>query len=330
MHGRSSDPADRPPGDPLSEVLQDLRLSGVSYGRCELTRPWAIDFPAQPEARFHFVADGECWLHAAPLDWMPLRAGDAVLLPRGTGHALADAVREPTATIDQLPAEQIGDRMYDLRAGGGGARTLLACCSVSFDEPALHPLLELMPQLLLVRGVGADDATLPALLDAMTAEVTSPRVGTATILTRLADVVITRLIRAWVEAESRSEVTTGWLVAIRDPQIGRALAALHRRPGHRWSVETLAEVASTSRSIFAERFAAVVGMSPVRYLARWRMRLATLWLRDPRLTVAEVASRLGYDSEAAFSRAYKRLLGVPPSAVRPVRDPRGDESSPSS
>jgi AraC-like DNA-binding protein len=330
MHGRSSDPTDRPPGDPLSEVLQDLRLSGVSYGRCELTRPWGIDFPARPEARFHFVADGECWLRVPPLGWTQLRAGDAALIPRGTAHAMADAAHEPTAVIDDLPVEEIGDRFYDLRAGGGGSRTMLCCCSVSFEEPALHPLLELMPPVLLVRGAGSDDATLPALLDAMAAEVTSHRVGTATILTRLADVVITRVIRAWVEAESRSDETTGWLVAIRDPQIGRALAALHRRPGQRWSVETLAEVANTSRSIFAERFAAVVGMSPVRYLARWRMRLATLWLRDPRITVAEVAARLGYESEASFSRAYKRLLGVPPSAVRAERDAPGDEHSPSS
>jgi AraC-like DNA-binding protein len=133
-------------------------------------------------------------------------------------------------------------------------------------------------------------------------------------MTRLADVVITRVIRAWVE--SRDADTHGWLAAIRDPFIGRALAAMHQRPGGRWSVESLADVAQVSRSVFAERFATVVGMPPARYLAQWRMHIAHGWLRDDQRTVAETASRLGYESEAAFSRAFKRWSGVPPSALR--------------
>ncbi|WP_437826459.1 AraC family transcriptional regulator [Sorangium sp. So ce1153] len=148
----------------------------------------------------------------------------------------------------------------------------------------------------------------------MADEVLRRRIGAATVMTRLADVVITRVVRAWVE--SRTEDTEGWLAAIRDPQIGRALAAIHRRPGEPWSVESLADVARMSRSIFSERFAAVVGVPPARCLARWRMHVASGWLRDDRVTVAEAAVRLGYDSEAAFSRAFKRFSGVPPSALR--------------
>jgi AraC-like DNA-binding protein len=201
-----------------------------------------------------------------------------------------------------------------LKTGGGGAQALLFCCSVSFEEPSIHPLLELMPTALLVREAAASDPTLRMLLDIMAEEVRAQRVGAATMLTRLADVVITRIVRAWVEVQSKD--STGWLGAIRDPKIGRALAAIHRAPGERWSVESLADVAGVSRSMFSERFADAVGLPPAQYLARWRMRLASIWLRGDRLTVAEAARRLGYESEASFSRAFKRLVGVPPSAVR--------------
>jgi len=316
MSSRSSDLLHAPAPDPLSQVLRDLRLTGVSYGRCELARPWGVEFPAQADARFHFVAAGDCWLHDPNREWIQLHAGDVVLLPHGTAHALSYKPRAKTQSIDTLPMEEIGPNTYLVRAGGSGAQTILACCSVSFGEPALHPLLELMPPMLLVRGAGATDASLPIILSTMGDEVLSQRIGAATIMTRLADVVITRVVRAWVE--TRKEDTSGWLSAIRDPKIGRALAAIHQRPGHAWSVESLADVAQTSRSTFSERFTSVVGVPPARYLTRWRMHLARVWLRNDRLTVGETAAKLGYESEAAFSRAFKRFIGVPPSDLRRV------------
>jgi AraC-like DNA-binding protein len=171
-----------------------------------------------------------------------------------------------------------------------------------------------MPPVLWVRGGGRDDPALQTLLEAMSSEVMGQRVGAATVMTRLADVVISRMIRAWVE--SRNEDATGWLAAIRDPTIGRALAAIHGNPGAPWTVESLAKVARTSRSVFSERFKSLMGVAPAQYLLRWRVHLATLWMRRDRLTVAEAAARLGYDSNAAFSRAFKRLSGLPPSALR--------------
>jgi AraC-like DNA-binding protein len=314
MHGRSSEPAPVRGRDSLSEVLRDLRLSGVGYGRCELSRPWGLEFPSQRFARFHFVASGSCFLHTQRLGWFPLETGDVVLVPQGAGHRLSDKADGHTTPIDDVPRDEIGDRSYRVRMGGGGARTMLACCSVTFEEPAVHPLLEMMPEVLWLRGGASDDPVLPSLLDAMAAEVTADRVGAATVMTRLADVVITRVVRAWVEG--RTEDTRGWLAAIRDPKLGRALAAIHQRPGETWTVDALADVAKTSRSVFAERFAEVVGMSPARYVARWRMHLASVWLRNERLTVAETATRLGYDSEASFSRAFKRFVGHSPGALK--------------
>jgi AraC-like DNA-binding protein len=315
LHGRSSDT-----GDPLSEVLADLRLARATYCRCELGVPWGIEFPGQTDARFHFVAEGKGWLRARGGRATAIEAGDVLLLPRGEGHALADRPGRPTRQEWDMPLEKLSETTYRMRGGGKGARTVLLCCSVGFEEPAVHPLLELMPEVLHLRGRDRGDATLPVLLEIMAGEVLARRVGAATVATRLADIIVTRVIRAWTE--TRGADATGWLAALRDPKIGRALAAIHRRPGHPWSVDSLAGVARSSRSVFAERFAAVVGVSPARYLARWRMHLAAVWLQKDRLRVSEVASRLGYDSEAAFSRAFKRFVGRPPSAVRRERAKR--------
>jgi len=201
-----------------------------------------------------------------------LQTGDVVLVPRGTGHSLSDSRRGRSKTLDELPLVEIGDRTYLLKEGGGGHRATLVCSSVSFEEPTIHPLLELMPTMLLVRKEGTKESTLRTLLDVMADEIKSERVGNATVMTRLADVVIARVVRSWVE--SRKGDTSGWLAAIRDPKIGRALAAIHREPGNSWPVEALAKVATISRSLFSERFTALVGVPPARYVTRWRMHLA--------------------------------------------------------
>jgi AraC-like DNA-binding protein len=314
MPSRLSDHADASATDPLSEVLRDLRPSGISYGHCRLTRPWGVAFATEPAAKLHVVVAGESFLRAAEFGPVRLTAGDVALLPKGIAHAMADTPRGKTKPLSMFPREEIGDRTYRMAAGGGGSQTIMACCDVSFEEPALHPLLDLMPPVIVVCRAAIDDPTLLLLLDAMAEEVVAQRIGGATVLARLADVVIVRLIRAWVEG--RCGETTGWLAAIRDPKIGRALSAAHRRPGHSWSIESLARESGLSRSMFSERFSAVMGIPPAHYLTRWRMHLASLWLSRQRLSVSEVARRLGYGSEPAFSRAFKRLHGVPPGVVR--------------
>jgi AraC-like DNA-binding protein len=312
--GRVAAPGERLAPDLLSEILQDLRLRDNSYGRCELRHPWGISFPSQPQARFHFVVSGHCFLQPPKRPWLELHAGDVLLLPHGLGHSMASAARGALRPLEDMPLEEVGDRTFSMSAGGRGATTVLVCCSVGFGHPAAHPLLELMPPLLLLRGGAGADPALPMLLDAMAAEVRERRLGAATVMARLADVVIARVIRSWVE--SREDDTEGWLAALRDERVGRALAAIHQRPGEAWTVESLAAVAGVSRSIFSERFAKLVGMPPARYLARWRMHVASGWLEKERASVADVAGRLGYDSEAAFSRAFKRFIGVPPSTLR--------------
>jgi AraC-like DNA-binding protein len=302
------------PPDLLSEVLQDLRLARASYGRSELTAPWGIEIPFKEGVRFHFIVEGECWMLTAAQPPIHMARGDVILLPHGTGHVIADKpIRRPLPLADIGP-ELIGNSTYRLTAGGGGARSLIVCCTIGFDGPTAHPLVRLLPEVLHVRGSDLSDPSLPALLDMMAEEVLQPKIGSATIMARLADIVMTLIIRAWVEA--RPAELTGWLAAVKDPQIGAALAGIHRRPGHGWTVASLAALAGLSRSKFAERFVGLLAVSPARYLLQWRMCLAAAWLKTGDLTVAQMAAELGYESEASFSRAFKRFMGVSPGAAR--------------
>jgi AraC-like DNA-binding protein len=301
--------------DYLSEVLRDLRISCASYCRTEFRAPWGVAVPAhQRRARFHYIAEGACWLCMPGREPLRLEAGDLVLLPHGGAYALVDQPDTAARAFDVLPREYVGREVFILREGGQGERCSIICTGVEFEESVVHPLLELMPDVLHVRGGAMDDVSLIMMLDAMAAESISPRVGSATVMARLADIVIARLIRAWVERSS--EDTCGWLAAVRDPQIGRALALIHRQPEQPWSVASLASAATLSRTLFSERFTTLVGVSPARYVARWRMHLAGIWLGDERLNVGEVAMRLGYESEASFSRAFKKFTGVPPGSLR--------------
>lgn len=308
-------PPDSPP-DLLSEVLHDLRLAHAAYGRSELTAPWGIEIPFKEGVRFHFLAEGSCWMKTASQPPIFLDTGDVVLLPRGTGHTIADEPSRPASPLKDVKQELVGNAVYRLSTGGGGERTLIVCCTIGFEGPTAHPLIELLPEVLHVGRQELKDPALPALLSMMADEVLQPQIGSATIMARLADIVMTRIIRAWVD--TRPSDLTGWLAAVKDPNIGVALGRIHRQPGHDWNVEALARAAGMSRSKFSERFSHLLGVSPARYLVQWRMRLAATWLRHEYMTVAQAAAQLGYDSDAAFSRAFKRFWGVPPSASRTI------------
>jgi AraC-like DNA-binding protein len=308
--------------DALSEVLQDFRLSGVNYGRCELRHPWSIAFPQQQLLRFHFVSRGPCWIFTEVQGWQELLDGDLVLLPQGVAHRLASA---PDVVGDSLKAcqvTQLGSKVCEVVQQGTGAASTLFCGSMALGAYALSPLIALMPPIIKGCDVAGNDPIVGPLLAAMTEEATKPKIGSATVLSRMADLLAARLIRCWVDCSGAS--TSGWLAAIRDPHIGRVLAAIHRDPSHAWTLENLASVAGPSRSVFAERFSAVLGEGAAHYLARLRMQLARELLGQSGMSVAEVASRLGYESEASFARAFKRITNVSPGVVRRTISGRTD------
>ncbi|KKC39845.1 AraC family transcriptional regulator [Devosia epidermidihirudinis] len=300
--------------DALSEVLQDFRLSGVNYGRLELRHPWSLAFPEQPQLRFHFVSRGPCWVHTKTKGWEELSDGDLVLLPQGAEHRLASTPDKTDDSMSKCQITKLGGNVCKVVKDGDGSASILFSGSMELGAYALHPLISLMPTIIRGNDVATHDPMVNPLIAAMTVEACEPRMGSATILSRMADLLTARLIRCWVKGHE--DDTTGWLAAIRDPHVGRALVAMHREPGRNWTIESLAALAGQSRSVFAERFSAILGEGAARYLARLRMQLAQEWLAQNSMATAEVASRLGYESEASFARAFKRITNASPGAVR--------------
>ncbi|MDQ8021489.1 MAG: AraC family transcriptional regulator [Moraxellaceae bacterium] len=304
--------------DALTEMLRGLRLDGVEYGRCELHGPWAIAFPAQTTPRFHFVAHGACWLRAGEQDWVRMNPGDAVLLPRGIAHVLASAPDVPPVTICSLPRAAVSDDIYlvsdDTAVDHAPPSHTMFCGSMRFNLDPLHPLVAMMPDAMRAGDLSQRDPAVPALLEAMEREVALDRIGACGILARLADVLAASIIRAWVECGCADP--TGWIAAVRCPQIGRVLAAIHREPERDWTVPMLADVMGASRSRFAEAFTSSVGETPAKYVARVKMFQARRWIAQEGMRITVAANRLGYDSEASFSRAFKRIIGHSPSEAR--------------
>jgi AraC-like DNA-binding protein len=326
MLDRSSHPfSPLVPLDALSGVLQDFRLSGVNYSRCELRHPWSIAFPQSQLLRFYFVSQGPCWILTGTQGWQELRDGDLVLLPQGIAHRLASAPDVVDASLNGCQVTEIGGKVCEVVQEGTGATSTLFCGTMTLGVSALDPLIALMPPIIKSCDVAGNDPIVGHLLAAMTAETTHPQMGSATILSRMADLLTARLIRCWVNCTGAP--TVGWLAAIRDPNIGRALAAMHRDPGHNWTLERLAAVAGQSRSIFAVRFSEFLGEGAAHYLARLRMQLAHELLGQSGLSVADVAIRLGYESEASFARAFKRITNVSPGVVRRTKSGRTDKDT---
>jgi AraC-like DNA-binding protein len=318
MHSRSSDrdAVGWGRGDPLSAVLLDLRLSGTFFCNSQFGAPWSLAIAARDFSSFHFVAQGECWLQAWPSGAAPeavrLEPGDLVLVPRSPRQVFASSKRRTGTPIERLPARQVSEAGSVLEVAGRAGSWLVICGGVRFEGFAAALLVELLPDVLVLRRSEASPIVAGA-LQAMLEESLAARPGAATLMTRLADVVVVQAIRGWLE---RAKPDSGWLGALGDAHIGRALAAVHREPERAWSLAQLAKLARLSRSRFSQRFSQLAGTAPMQYVTRVQMHRASELLRGQQLSVGELAKRFGYDSEPAFARAFKRHVGRPPGSVR--------------
>jgi len=310
-------PTELPPSaDPLGEALHLLRLTGCVYARSDLTAPWGVDLPPlEGHMMFHILTAGRCWLEIDGSEPLLLERGSLALVPHGLGHRLVDERGREAVPFFDLPVERVTERYERLDWGGGGEACRLICVVVRFDHAAAERLVDALPPVLhLDAWEGGEDRWLSDTLRFIAREAESLRPGGETVITRLADILAIQMVRHWIENEA--QVDRGWLAALRDEQLGRAIAAIHREPGKDWTLETLARTAAMSRSAFAARFTEVVGEPAMRYLKRWRLQLARAALRESEEPLGIVAERFGYRSEAAFCRAFKREFDVSPGKDR--------------
>ena len=246
---------------------------------------------------------------------MLLRPGRLALVPHGQGHRLASELDADGTHLRDVSRAYANEHYEVLQLGQDGVPTGLICGTMRFDDPAARRLVSVLPKVIDVEATNASEVGwIQSTLHFMAAEAQDLRMGGETVITRLADVLVIQAIRAWIERDPAAQ--TGWLGALRDRQVGRAIAMIHSDPAREWTVAELASEVAMSRSAFAARFSELAGESPMQYVTRWRMQLALTWLREDGSTVGELAYRLGYRSEAAFSRAFKRVTGASPGAVR--------------
>ena len=316
--------------DALSDVLKSLRLEGALYVNAEFTAPWCIRGEcglasvrqrlagAEHVVFFHFLTEGGCKARLTDGgDVLDVAAGDLILIPQDDRHLLGSDLRVAPLEGDTLfsASTATDDEFVHIRYGGGGAPTRFVCGYLACSRSVCRPLLEGLPRLLRIPiGDGPASALLRELLRVGVRESSDSRPGAGSMLAKLSELMFVEALRRYVEQLPPGG--KGWLAGVRDAQIGRALALLHGEPGKAWTVEELARAVALSRSALAERFAALVGDPPIQYLMRWRLALAAQMLRAGRDAIVRVAERSGYESEAAFNRAFKREFGMPPATWR--------------
>lgn len=320
--------------DALSAVLKSIRLEGAVFLNAEFTAPWCIRgrfglararrrMPsADHVVFFHFLVEGRCRASLAPAGGLPaesheVRAGDVILLAQDDRYMMgSDLQLAPmdTDTSDDAALAAEPD-FIQLRHGGGGDATRFVCGYLGCSRAASRPLVSALPRMLCIPiGDGHSMSLLRDLLQVGVRESLAPRPGAEPMLARLSELIFVEALRRYTD--TMPPQSTGWLAALRDAQVGKALALVHRQPERRWSVEELAREAALSRSALAERFTALVGQSPIQYATRWRLSLAAQALRSGDEAIARIAQRSGYETEAAFNRAFKREFGTPPATWR--------------
>ncbi|HZJ55195.1 MAG TPA: AraC family transcriptional regulator [Myxococcaceae bacterium] len=313
--------------DVLSDVLRAVRLTGSVYFAVEAKAPFAAEaLPARQVAptvmpgvehvlEYHLITQGSCWGGIVGGEPVRLQEGDFIVFPQGDPHVLSSSpgMRGPTSlkTYQRPAGAQLP---FTLREeSGGGPDTQMVCGFLGLDARPFNPLLAALPRTMRV-STREGGGWLESLARLAVTESAGGRTGGETVLARASELMFVEVLRRYLGSLPPEQ--TGWLAGLRDPFVGRALALLHDRPAEPWTVESLAKEAALSRSALAERFTHLVGEAPMQYLTRWRMQLAATLLRTRNVSVFEAAMEVGYASEAAFSRAFKKVVGLPPAAWR--------------
>ena len=331
--------------DVLSDVLRVVRLSGAVFFTADFSSPWSLQSPipemlapaviphAECVVLFHILVDGECEVECAGHPLTAMASGDVIVFPRGDQHTMRTHGMATTTPITSIFSPGGDGDPPQLSYGGGGRASQFVCGYLNCDQ-RFSPLVEALPTMLVVRSrddystIEAVDASgshpsvvppgsgtwLGTTLKFTINEARAARPGNAAMLGRLTELMFVEILREYMHRLPQNQ--RGWLAGVKDPQVGKVLRLLHTDPVHDWTVDELAREAAVSRSALAQRFTDLVGETPMRYLANWRMQLAKQMMREGAHNIQEVATRVGYDSEAAFNRAFKRSTGTPPATWR--------------
>ena len=308
--------------DPISDIFRTMHVTAFGQHRLEATAPWGLiqekhaEDEAMPHgrtnsptdlARFAMLSRGNCWLSVEGIpDPIPLTGGDCFLLARNTSIVLRDSPRtRPRSTFREISAKASN---HVAHYGGGGAPTTIVCGSFSFDRASLKPITQLLPSFILIKADQTRTLALHNTMQALASEMAEQAPGSGVVATRLAEVLFIQMLRAHIASEP--ERNKGWLRAVFDPQLGTALSAIHDRMNTPWTVESLAAAAGMSRSAFAVRFKDLLGQTPLEYVTGWRMQKAMQLLEQRDKKLIDVARLVGYESDAAFSKAFKRVVGA--------------------
>ena len=308
--------------DGLSEILNSFGVSATLFSQARFGTPWAVHTPALPTGIFHVIVSGGAYLRVDGEAPRALATGDIALLPHGHAHVMASdsaGAPVPIASISKtVPDCSIAQVDYPGKAGGDGRGSCsILCGTIRFADELGHPLVSLLPPVIHMRSASAGVATwIDTTVRMLAAEVDRAMPGSEVMIAKLAEMLFVQVVRSYIADLDEDEAPGGWIAGLKDARIGKALALIHKQPEQRWTIGELASSVGMSRSSLFARFSELVGEPPTQYLTSWRMHLAKLELRRDELGMAQIADRVGYASEGAFSKAFKRTLGVSPSEYR--------------
>jgi AraC-like DNA-binding protein len=316
--------------DPLSDVLKTVRLTGAAFFDVVAKAPWVAEsMPSKmvlpkvlPGAdhliAYHVITQGRCFANIVGEAPIAVEAGEVIVFTKGDPHVLASSpgMRADPVSAETLDAASASPLPFSVNYGGDGPISAKVVCGFfACDAEPFNPLLDNLPPVIKSGDRAGDDARwLDQFIRLAAMESAEKRAGGEGVLAKLSELMFIEVIRRYLAGLPPEQA--GWLAGLRDPVVGKALSLMHARPQHGWTIETLAKDVGLSRSVLAERFADLVGMPPMQYLAKWRMQIAAGLLRGGTANIATVAAEIGYASEAAFSRAFKKMVGVPPSDWR--------------
>lgn len=313
--------------DALSNVLRVTRLTGGVFLHAEFSEPWCLAAQMEPGQcapylspttyliPYHYVVEGRLGVRCEGLEPVELHAGEVVIFPRNDRHLLGSSFNLPPISAQQVIQPDADGGLQVIRHGGGGAQCRIICGFLGCESIANNPVIATLPRVLRLNvEQGGAAEWIRSTFQYAADEVAAGRPGSETVLAKLSELLFVEAVRRYTDTLPAEQ--TGWLAGLRDPQIARVLALLHGDVGRDWTVDELGREVGMSRSALADRFTRMIGLAPIQYLSNWRMQIAAQDLRLTGASLAQIGEKVGYESEAAFSRAFKKAFGVAPAAWR--------------